>query len=106
MHLLGIAGMPRRVSTYSSELAFLNNVASFGSMISFISSIIFFYILIKAVRNKQQSLTWMPISYGYIYHQNSYIILTKKSKVLSFLKIMRDTNLLHLAHIIVPRICG
>jgi len=37
MHMLGIAGMPRRMFDYADAFAGWNSVASFGSMISFIS---------------------------------------------------------------------
>jgi cytochrome c oxidase subunit 1 len=47
MHFLGLAGMPRRVPDYPDEYAFLNSFASFGSLISFFSTGIFFYILYK-----------------------------------------------------------
>jgi len=45
MHFLGLAGMPRRVPDYADALAGWNAVASFGSYISAISAIFFFYVV-------------------------------------------------------------
>jgi heme/copper-type cytochrome/quinol oxidase subunit 1 len=44
MHFLGLAGMPRRVPDYPDAFAEWNLIASFGSMISTVSIIFFFYI--------------------------------------------------------------
>lgn len=45
MHFLGLAGMPRRVPDYPDAYLFFNQVASFGSYISAISAIFFFYVM-------------------------------------------------------------
>jgi heme/copper-type cytochrome/quinol oxidase subunit 1 len=45
MHFLGLAGMPRRVPDYPDAFAYWNNIASFGSYISAISALLFFYII-------------------------------------------------------------
>jgi cytochrome c oxidase subunit 1 len=45
MHFLGLAGMPRRIPDYPDAYADWNAVASFGSYISAISVIVFFYIV-------------------------------------------------------------
>lgn len=45
MHFLGLAGMPRRVPDYPDAFQGWNTVASFGSYISAISVILFFYIV-------------------------------------------------------------
>jgi len=44
MHFLGLAGMPRRILDYPDAFAGWNAVASFGSYISALSAIYFFYI--------------------------------------------------------------
>jgi len=44
MHFLGLAGMPRRIPDYPDAFAGWNAVASFGSYISAISVVLFFYI--------------------------------------------------------------
>ena len=45
MHFLGLAGMPRRIPDYPDAYAGWNAVASFGSYISGIGLLIFFYII-------------------------------------------------------------
>jgi len=45
MHFLGLAGMPRRIPDYADAFSFWNAIASFGSYISAISAIFFFYIV-------------------------------------------------------------
>lgn len=45
MHFLGLAGMPRRVPDYPDAFAGWNAIASFGSYISAISVVVFFYII-------------------------------------------------------------
>jgi len=45
MHFLGLAGMPRRVPDYPDCFTKWNVVASFGSILSLLSTILFFYIL-------------------------------------------------------------
>lgn len=45
MHFLGLAGMPRRIPDYPDAFAGWNAVATFGSYISFLSSLLFFYII-------------------------------------------------------------
>ena len=45
MHFLGISGMPRRIPDYPDAYSGWNSVASFGSYISAISTIFFFYVV-------------------------------------------------------------
>ncbi len=45
MHFLGLAGMPRRIPDYADAFAGWNAIASFGSYISAISAIVFFYMV-------------------------------------------------------------
>jgi cytochrome c oxidase subunit 1 len=42
MHFLGIAGMPRRIPDYADVFAFWNAIATFGSYISVIGTLLFF----------------------------------------------------------------
>nr|YP_009058564.1 cytochrome c oxidase subunit 1 [Sargassum hemiphyllum]AIM19587.1 cytochrome c oxidase subunit 1 [Sargassum hemiphyllum] len=45
MHFLGLAGMPRRIPDYPDSYAGWNSVASFGSILSSVASLFFFYIV-------------------------------------------------------------
>ena len=45
MHFLGLAGMPRRIPDYPDAFAPWNAVASFGSLISAFSVLLFIYII-------------------------------------------------------------
>ena len=56
MHFLGLAGMPRRIPDYPDAFAGWNAVASFGSYISAISVILFFYIVYFTLTEKEVSV--------------------------------------------------
>ena len=45
MHFLGLAGMPRRIPDYPDAFDGWNSLASFGSYVSALSTILFFYIV-------------------------------------------------------------
>jgi len=45
MHFLGLSGMPRRIPDYPDLYANFNWIASFGSLITFLSTLLFFYIV-------------------------------------------------------------
>ncbi|CAL8412672.1 unnamed protein product [Dictyota dichotoma] len=45
MHFLGLAGMPRRIPDYPDAYSGWNAVASFGSILSALASLFFFYIV-------------------------------------------------------------
>ena len=45
MHFLGLAGMPRRIPDYPDAYSTWNSLATFGSYISVISALLFFYIV-------------------------------------------------------------
>ena len=61
MHFLGLAGMPRRIPDYPDAFSGWNAVATYGSYISVISSLLFFYVVYltltsgERVKNK---FTW------------------------------------------------
>jgi cytochrome c oxidase subunit 1 len=48
MHFLGMAGMPRRIPDYPDAFLVFNRIASYGSYISALSGIFFFYVVYKA----------------------------------------------------------
>ncbi len=55
MHFLGLAGMPRRVPDYPDAFAQWNAISSFGSNISIVSILLFFYIIYYTFTNKINS---------------------------------------------------
>ena len=52
MHFLGLAGMPRRIPDYPDVFSDWNFISSFGSLISFVSVIIFIMTLMDAFSQK------------------------------------------------------
>jgi len=57
MHSLGLAGMPRRVPDYPDAFAGWNAIASFGSIISIVSAVVFIYLLYDALANHSLDAT-------------------------------------------------
>jgi cytochrome c oxidase subunit 1 len=53
MHFLGLAGMPRRIPDYPDAYAGWNMIASFGSYVSVISLILFFFIVHVTLTKKR-----------------------------------------------------
>nr|YP_011008094.1 cytochrome oxidase subunit I [Dictyotopsis propagulifera]WBP69960.1 cytochrome oxidase subunit I [Dictyotopsis propagulifera] len=54
MHFLGLAGMPRRIPDYPDAYYGWNAVASFGSILSAIASLLFFYIVYITLTESKQ----------------------------------------------------
>ena len=54
MHFLGLAGMPRRIPDYPDAYAGLNLVSSMGSMVSFVSVLIFMVVIADLLSSKQE----------------------------------------------------
>jgi len=52
MHFLGLNGMPRRIPDYPDLFSFWNFCASLGAIISFLGSLLFFFILFRSYKNK------------------------------------------------------
>jgi heme/copper-type cytochrome/quinol oxidase subunit 1 len=45
MHFLGLAGMPRRIPDFPDSYASWNTIATFGSIITTVSTLLFIYII-------------------------------------------------------------
>jgi cytochrome c oxidase subunit I len=54
MHFLGVAGMPRRIPDYPDAFYIFNKVASWGSYISALSVILFFYLVFEALSSNRK----------------------------------------------------
>lgn len=60
-HFLGLAGRPRRISDYPDAFAGWNVIASFGSRISIVASLVFFYLVLSSFATQfvvTQRNTW------------------------------------------------
>jgi len=57
MHILGLAGMPRRVYTYAQGLGWegLNQLSSFGVLLIAISLLMFLFNVIESLRNGERA---------------------------------------------------
>ena len=71
-HFLGIAGMPRRIPDFPDAYAQWNFVSSFGSIISIVSSLFFFYIVIHSLSGSWQNDSFSNI----ITRSNKYTLST------------------------------
>nr|UJY14684.1 cytochrome c oxidase subunit I [Obama nungara] len=67
-HFLGLQGMPRRYVDYSDEYIFWNKISSLGSIITLLSLVLFFYILIISLveENRLISISSGPNSIEWI----------------------------------------
>ena len=68
MHFLGLAGMPRRIPDYPDVFFGWNQIASIGSQISFISLLIFFYMLVRLFSDNipaEETTQGIPVGYRY-----------------------------------------
>ena len=54
MHFLGLAGMPRRIPDYPDAFAGWNGVASYGSYVSVVGAILFFYVVYKTLTGNEK----------------------------------------------------
>ena len=54
MHFLGLSGMPRRIPDYPEAFAGWNQIASYGSYISFAGALLFVYIAIRTLTSGQK----------------------------------------------------
>ncbi len=63
MHFLGLAGMPRRIPDYPDAYSGWNAVATFGSYITIVGVVVFFYVLYRTVTDgvKFDENSWKEI---------------------------------------------
>jgi heme/copper-type cytochrome/quinol oxidase subunit 1 len=54
MHFLGVAGMPRRIPDYPDAFMTFNKLASWGSYVSAISSLFFFFVVYEAISSSRK----------------------------------------------------
>lgn len=55
MHFLGLAGQPRRIADYPDAYAPWNLIASFGSVISLVATLVFLYLLYDQLSSRVQA---------------------------------------------------
>ena len=79
-HFLGLAGMPRRYADYPDAFEGWNYIASFGSLISLFSVVVFFYFVYDGLAygavDPVKTKTWTNTS-------TSVIIPTKTIKAIA-----------------------
>jgi cytochrome c oxidase subunit 1 len=56
MHFVGLAGMPRRIPDYPDNYYYWNILSSFGSIISSVSVLVFFYLIYLSFNNNVHPL--------------------------------------------------
>lgn len=92
MHFVGLAGMPRRVPDYPDNYYYWNIISSFGSMISLISVLVFFYLVYLAFNNNrtpQLINTSIHFLSFFFFKVNSVICkVVGRGRVLSFSEIL------------------
>nr|ADL62661.1 cytochrome c oxidase subunit I [Lasmigona subviridis] len=82
-HFLGLAGMPRRYSDYPDSFAKWNMVSSWGSLISFVSVLLFMFMLFESFVSQRSvvwgsalgtSFEWQDNSFPASFHSNSQVV--------------------------------
>jgi len=61
-HFLGLNGMPRRIADYPDSLFLWNYISSFGSLISFVSSLFFVYVVYDLFEREESFLGWIELN--------------------------------------------
>ena len=64
MHFLGLAGMPRRIPDYPDAYAGWNSIASYGSYVSLVGMLFFFYIVYYSLTQGSQVKSDSPWSWN------------------------------------------
>lgn len=76
MHFIGLNGMPRRIPMYPDSYKNWNEIITYGSIVSFISLILFLYIIYKQLSEK------IPFK-NYIVHEYFYSSKMKENNSLT-----------------------
>jgi heme/copper-type cytochrome/quinol oxidase subunit 1 len=71
MHFLGLAGMPRRIPDYPDAFSGWNAVASFGSLISALSALLFFYIVYETLVSNRKKEVNISYQVDFLAKENS-----------------------------------
>jgi cytochrome c oxidase subunit 1 len=83
MHFLGLASMPRRIADYPDIFGPWNKVSSIGSMISFMTILLFLYLIYRQFTDKIRFKGW--ISNEYFFHNE------KMGKMINSLEWLLET---------------
>jgi len=85
MHFLGMAGMPRRIPDYPDAFLGWNVWSSFGSLISVVSTLVFFYLVyiyyatIEEFTKKDNNILFSSTKSSDFFNQNYIVLSSEKS---------------------------
>lgn len=78
MHFLGLAGMPRRIGDYPDTYGPWNYIITIGSLISFVSIILFLYIIYNQLTNKVPFNSWNKLLNYFDKDSLNYLNINKR----------------------------
>nr|YP_010364864.1 cytochrome c oxidase subunit I [Lamellidens marginalis]QTW91595.1 cytochrome c oxidase subunit I [Lamellidens marginalis] len=82
-HFLGLAGMPRRYSDYPDSFTSWNVVSSWGSLVSFVSVLLFMFMLLESLVSQRSvvwssglssAFEWQDNCFPAAFHSNSQVV--------------------------------
>lgn len=79
MHFLGLAGMPRRIPDFPDAYAGWNSLSSFGSYVSALSVVFFFYILYTSLTEGKKYIS--DYTWEHIYPEDDFYIKDNKGEM-------------------------
>ena len=79
MHFLGLAGMPRRIPDFPDAYAGWNSLSSFGSYVSALSVVFFFYILYTSLTEGKKYIS--DYTWEHIYPEDDFYINDNKGEM-------------------------
>ena len=77
MHMLGLAGMPRRIPDYPDAFYGWNIISSYGSILSIISTFLFIYIIyqiLKSPINAEDNVWYYPEFFSSLKTSTAYTL--------------------------------